>query len=207
MTFQYFYLYLIAFFTILVSSIHLSSAWRKKKTLRNLITSLWILPVTTIILFLLPLLFVRTYLNERSIQPSLSLWKCLLTDRTSLCYLEAAKNAIIEKGFGEYDYTNAHAICQLAHKPESCQTVICNSLDRAESKETLDSIRAECFSQIVKPCQDGAITDQIPCGCEVRGRGYTAYTQHWYDTYWNKYRKLDRPPYCCDGKLSNYLCR
>lgn len=207
MTFQSYYLYLVIFFSLFVSSIHLFSIWHTTHSSKNVIKSSWVLPTTAIILLLLPLFFVRTYLNDRSIQPSIPLWKCLLADRTSLCYIDAAKKAIVEKEFGQYDYSNAHAICQLTQKPESCQTVICNLLDKAASKEILADIQSECFAQIVNPCQNGKITDQIPCGCEVKGRGYTAYTQKWFDTYWNKYRKLDIPPYCCNGKLGNYFCR
>lgn len=206
MTLQSYYLSVTLVVATAITLTYIYKTWSTTRSFSQSLKAFILLPVSIGVLLLLPLMLIQNFLHDNMITPSMNVWSCILSDRTSLCYVSAALKDVSITKSGEYRYHNAFAICQLAKKPENCMNAVCSSLQSGRSKKEVATNQKICREKIVPPCKNGSITDQVPCGCEVKGRGYTAYTQKWYDTYWNVYRKLDKPPYCCNGKTSQFFC-
>lgn len=188
-------------------------------------------PVITFFIILITLLFspivmLQLTLAQKGAPLTSNLTKCILLDAPSECYAFAAITTAQYDRITEVSFDKSFAICDLTPNSAKCKIQVCDyiqvdtitssEIDRISLKgETeasrsarLQEIQQRCWEEVATICPDGNILDNIPCGCYSPELGrYAVHTQYWYEEFWQKYRKMDPKPYCCDGEKSPYICR
>ncbi len=213
---------LLIFFSLLASLllltiINASTLIGQKKTVKKKplfrakpVASQIAIGLTSFLFFMLsPLVVVQTHYGGFGIQLTDPFLHCVILDAPNECYVEAAKSAVAGNTAADISFRNAHSICTITLSPEKCKVSVCQSISSggATTTDAAKALQESCLNTISPTCPDGNILDSIPCSCYLPEEERVAvYTTSWHDEYWNKYRKMDQPPYCCDGIRSSFVC-
>lgn len=215
-------LIILVFFSIVATSIllfilnleyFLGKTYRKKQThlLRSRPVSLQIGVALTSFLFCLlsPIIVIQAHYGAFGISLTDSFVHCLVVNAPNECYIAAAKDAVYGDTPATINYENAHHICNITLHPEKCKIEICQSLTVYGSSDSPEALATQgrCRESVSPLCPNGNILEHIPCSCFLPEENRVAvFTRYWFEEYWNRYRKMDTPPYCCDGIRSSYQC-
>ena len=156
-------------------------------------------------LFFSPVAMLQLVLAQQGTLLTSATVKCMLLKAPNKCY-EFAAVTLIQRDTTEAILEKSFAICDLGSDSAKCKVAVCDY--SALNPEDVTSFeKQQCWQKIAPTCQDGVILPNVPCGCYSAELGrYAAYTEEWYRTYWEVYRKMDPPPYCCNGSVSSRAC-
>ncbi|MFZ1721506.1 MAG: hypothetical protein WAU07_03300 [Microgenomates group bacterium] len=181
----------------------------KNKRNKSFITQI-VIGLTSFLFFMLsPLIIVQSHYGQYGIQLTDPFLHCVILNAANECYEQAALRAVVKNTKNSQSYKNAHSICNITLSPEKCKVKVCSSLEVAglRTSEAAAAVQTSCLNTISPTCPDGNILLSLPCSCYLPEENRVAvYTTTWHEEYWNKYRKMDKPPYCCDGITSSFLC-
>ncbi len=187
-------------------------------------------PITTFVLIFFFLLFspvalIQLTLAQQGIKMTSNVVKCLATNAPDRCYTFAAITSTSQKHLAKVSFDNGFAICNLTTQPEKCKVQVCDYIqveevtssqverlsligeDEASRTAQLQEVQQNCWEQVAPICPDGNILENIPCGCYSPELGrYTVHSTYWQEEYWEKYRKMDPKPFCCNGEKSTFGC-
>lgn len=212
---------LLCAFTALLAVIAIPFLKRKRRKYHPLIA------FKLIFLFLLfsPLAMLQLTLAQKGVKLTSNTVKCIMLSAPNQCYTFAAITAASVDKLAQLNFDNSFAICDLTPESAKCKVQVCDYLqvesittseverlslkgeDAASRSARLSTVQQQCWEEIAPTCPNGNILDNIPCGCYSPELGrFAVHTEFWLTEYWEKYRKMDPKPYCCDGEKSPYSC-
>lgn len=195
---------------------------RSKRKHHPLLTFL----ILWIALLLSPVVMLQLTLAQKGVPLTSNIAKCILLDAPNDCYTFAAVTAAQHRRLDDVSFDTPFSICNLISESEKCQVQVCDYIqvedittsrverlsligeDEASRTAQLKEVQKSCWEQVARVCPDGNILENVPCGCYSPELGrYAVHSKYWYEEYWEKYRKMDPKPFCCNGEKSTSQCR
>lgn len=173
-----------------------------------------------------PIAMLQLTLAQRGVPLTSNVTKCILLSAPTECYTFAAVTSAQHEDLDSVAFDKPFAICDLTPQSEKCKVNVCDYIqvedtttssverlslkgeDAASRSAQLQALQQSCWEQVAPACPDGNILENVPCGCYTPELGrYAVHTTFWYEEFWQKYRKMDPKPYCCNGEKSSTQCR
>ena len=173
-----------------------------------------------------PIAMLQLILAQQNVPFTSNVTKCILLSAPSECYAFAAVSSAQQEQLADVAFEKPFAICDLTPENAKCKIKVCDYIqvesvttsdverlslkgeDAASRSARLKDLQKSCWEEVAPICPNGNILENVPCGCysDELGR-YAVHTTYWYEEFWQKYRKMDPKPYCCDGAKSSRSCR